>query len=131
MIPQEPPRDNPVVDAPTPNAPIEQPRGTNTEAAVLEQYPSRIQELEDDVQKLHADAKLSADRISDLETREAMQMLERWICFKFACSKTCFQQKFYNLDKIDTKSDTAVKAGLASELTSHGLTPTTWISLFI
>jgi archaellum component FlaC len=97
---------------------------------VLEQYSSRIQELEDNVQKLHADAKLSVDRISDLETRdlpttirEAMRMLERWICFEAAGSKTRFQQKFYNLDKIDTKGDPAVRAGLASVLTSLGLTP--------
>eukprot|EP01039_Chlorochromonas_danica_P010891 gene10891-12104_t len=96
----------------------------------FEQYSSRIQELEDDVQKLHADAKLSADRISGLETRdlpitirEAMRILERWICFEAAGSKTRFQQKFYNLDKINTKGDPTVRAGLVSVLTTHGLTP--------
>lgn len=65
---------------------------------------------------------LEKEKVAPVTVREAMRILERWVCFRaVGLSKTKFKSGFYCFDKIQTSADTGVRAALAAELTNLGL----------
>lgn len=81
----------------------------------LHETACRIALLEARVQTL-----LSRD--APITIREAMRILERWICYEASGSKTRFMKKYYNFDKINTTGDSAVRSDLAIVLAKLKLT---------
>ena len=65
---------------------------------------------------------LEEEKVAPVTVREAMRILERWICFRaVGLSKTKFKSGLYCFDKINTSGDDAVCAALAAEQTKLGL----------
>lgn len=100
------------------------------------QMKQEIQELRDLVQTLKEENRRLQkiiesyeERITNLErrdkpitVREAMRILERFICLESAGSKNKFLTKFFNFDKITKSGDTTVVANFNNILNRLGLT---------
>lgn len=82
--------------------------------ATLVDHVDRIQKLETQVLQLQA-------RDAPITIREAMRILERWICFEACGSKRKFV-KYYNFDRINKSGDPAIQSALSSVLATLKLT---------
>lgn len=104
------------------------------EITQLKEYIKQLEEenaaLKEIRARLHEELKQLETRISRLEeekvtpvtVREAMRILERWVCFRaVGMSKSTFKAGFYCFDKINTSGDTKLCAALDEELTKLGL----------
>lgn len=67
-------------------------------------------------------AKLESEHVAPISIREAMRLLERWICFNAVNkSKTKFKTDCFNFDKIKNCGDQQIQTRLAGTLSSLNL----------